>query len=163
MEEKKEHKLKFRKEERLRLKNLVDPLFREGAGFYDFPLRAVWRLLDKATLDKTFRNGVPVDISTMQMMVTVPKKKRRHAVDRVKIRRRIREAYRLNRLPLKKLMTDYGNGGTLSLGFIYISQENEDYLLIERKMRRLLQKVENAVRQQLDIEEISLPDIDCFR
>lgn len=153
MEERITHKLRFRKEEKLRLKNLVEPLFRDGEGYYDFPLRLVWRVLDKEQLENKFRNGVPQGIAPVQMMVTVPKKKRRRAVDRVKMRRRIREAYRLNRLWLKDLMNEYNPDGTLSLGFVYISQENEDYALVERKMKRLLQKIENAVKAKLKIEE----------
>lgn len=136
-----EHKLKFHKEERLRLKNLIEPLFREGEGFYEYPLRLVWRMLDKNQLSAHFKNGVPAGIDPIQMMITVPKKKRRHAVDRVKMRRRIREAYRLNRLELKELASEVNPEGTLSLGFVYISQENEDYALVERKMKRLLHKV----------------------
>lgn len=142
------HKFRFRKEERLRLKNLVEPLFRDGEGFYDFPLRLVWRLLDKEQLESSFRHGVPEGIDPMQMMVTVPKKKRRHAVDRVKMRRRIREAYRLNRMELQDLVNELNPEGTLSLGFVYISQENEDYALVERKMKRLLQKVGNEIKNK---------------
>lgn len=138
--------MKFHKQERLRLKNLVEPLFREGGGFYDFPLRLVWRMLDKEQLAAHFKKGVPEGIDPVQMMVTVPKKKRRHAVDRVKMRRRIREAYRLNRLELKHIVEDVNPEGTLSLGFVYISQENEDYSLVERKMKRLLQKVAKEIK-----------------
>ncbi len=43
----------------------------------------------------------PADVGALQMLVTVPKKKRRRAVDRVLMRRRIREAYRINRRPLR--------------------------------------------------------------
>lgn len=156
MEERHTHKLRFRKEERLRLKNLVEPLFREGESFYDFPLRLVWRILDRNSLEKTFRIGIPEDVSPLQMMVTVPKKKRRHAVDRVKMRRRIREAYRLNRLSLNELVTKYNSEGTLSLGFIYISQNNEDYSLVERKMQRLLQKMEKRIKDYFNADKTPL-------
>lgn len=156
MEEQRTHKLRFHKEERLRLKNLVEPLFREGEGYYDFPLRLVWRIVDRKNLENTFRNGIPEGISPLQMMVTVPKKKRRHAVDRVKMRRRIREAYRLNRLSLKELITKYNSDGTLSLGFIYISQNNEDYSLVERKMQRLLQKMEKRIIDYFNADKTPL-------
>lgn len=143
-----EHKFKFHKPERLRLKNLVEPLFRDGEGYYDFPLRLVWRLLDRQQLESAFRHEVPEGIDPMQMMVTVPKKKRRHAVDRVKMRRRIREAYRLNRIELQNLVKELNPYGTLSLGFVYISHENEDYALVERKMKRLLQKVGTEIKNK---------------
>jgi len=79
------------------------------------------------------------------MLVTVPKKKRRRAVDRVLMRRRIREAYRINRRPLEDLACSCPGIRTLQLAFIYLKNENADYAEIERKMRALLAKVAVAL------------------
>lgn len=135
----------FAKEERLRHKRLVDALFAHGEGIYDFPLRLVWRRLDAGELKAEFKNSDPEGIDVMQMMVTVPKKRRKRAVDRVLLRRRIREAYRLNRLALKRKMQFCYPGGTLSMGFIYIGNDNADYAVIEKKMRKLLGKLEKSI------------------
>lgn len=131
----------LRKDEKLRHKRLVEDLFTEGNTLYDFPLRLTWRLVDANTLANSFRAEIPQKVGNIQMLITVPKKKRRHAVDRVLMRRRIREAYRLNRLPLKDLAESIPNAGTLSLAFIYISDQNLPYSLIESKMKRLLLKL----------------------
>lgn len=135
----------LRKDEKLRHKRLVEDLFAEGKSLYDFPLRLTWRLIDADRLNGSFRSGIPQKVGNIQMLVTVPKKKRRHAVDRVLMRRRIREAYRLNRLPLKSVAEKLENAGTLSLAFIYISDQNLPYSLVETKMKRLLSKIMNNI------------------
>ena len=96
-------------------------------------------------LRKNFRNVVPENIGKIQMMVTVPKKKRRHAVDRVLMRRRIREAYRLNYLPLKEAVENNGNIATLSIALVYIHDKNLPYASIEEKMTNLLEKLKRKL------------------
>ena len=131
----------LRKPEKLRHKNLVDPLFREGKSSYCYPLRMVWRQLSAEDLKAAFRNGLPREIGPVQMMITVPKKKRRRAVDRVLMRRRIREAYRLSRLPMIETAKASANGGTISVSFIYMATENTRYTKIERSMKILLSRL----------------------
>ena len=141
--------LKFPKEERLRHKALVQGLFDKGEGIYEYPLRLTWRIMDEEELHRTFRAGLPERLGYLQMMVTVPKKKRRRAVDRVLIRRRIREAYRLNRIPLKTKLEHCGERIYLQLGFVYISTENESYYKIEKRMRKILAKVGMEIEKRL--------------
>ena len=62
------------------------------------------------------------------------------------MRRRIREAYRINRIPLEELVCSCPEIRTLQLAFIYLKNENVDYAEIERKMRSLLGRVVAAVR-----------------
>lgn len=138
----------LRKDEKLRHKRLVEDLFAEGNTLYEFPLRLTWRLIDTEALANSFRAEIPQKVGNIQMLVTVPKKKRRHAVDRVLMRRRIREAYRLNRLPLKAALENIDNVGTLSLAFIYISDRNLPYSLIESKMKRLLSRLHSTINVQ---------------
>lgn len=135
------HRNKFIKAEKLRHKSLVEGLFSEGESLYDFPLRLTYRKISDDELADNFRGEVPPRIAKVQMMVTVPKKKRRHAVDRVLMRRRIREAYRLTKGELLLDSNNIAGLGTLSLAFVYIHDANSDYSLIERKMGKLLRKV----------------------
>lgn len=146
------HRLIFRKEERLHHKSLVQKLFNEGESIFLFPLRLVWMIVDDATLTSTFKFGRPEGIGPVQMMVTVPKKRRRKAVDRVLMRRRIREAYRLNRLHLKEEISNCFPGSTLMLSFIYASNENIPYRKIEEKMQHLLNKVSKKLKSTQEDE-----------
>lgn len=133
------------KAEKLRHKSLVDGLFEEGRTLYEYPLRMTYRVLGSEELKGAFRNGTPPLVGDLQMLVTVPKKKVRHAVDRVRIRRRIREAYRLNRLALRDAARADGNVRVVCMAFIYLHAGDTDYATIEKKMQRLLAKVEKEI------------------
>ncbi|MDE6811990.1 MAG: ribonuclease P protein component, partial [Muribaculaceae bacterium] len=134
-------RLTFPKSERLRHKILVDTLFRKGGTIFEYPLKLQYRALTAQELKESFRVGVPDRIAPLQVMITIPKKKRRHAVDRVLMRRRIREAYRLNRRSLRRQIEEHPGIRTLSLALIYISEDNIDYPRIERKVQKLLSRL----------------------
>ncbi|MCH5239658.1 MAG: ribonuclease P protein component [Muribaculaceae bacterium] len=136
---------RYPKENRLHHRSLVEGLFREGKSFYEFPFRVVWRLMSAEEITKNFRSNVPSGIGAVQMMVTVPKKKRRRAVDRVKIRRRIREAYRLNRREFESEISSIPGIGTLSVGMVYIHSENMDYHGIEEKVKRVISQLQKRI------------------
>ena len=140
--------LRFGKEERLHHRSLVERLFREGKSFYEFPLRVTWNRLSKDELTANFRDHVPQNIAPLQMMVTVPKKKRKRAVDRVLMRRRIREAYRINRLQLKEAAISDNETGTFSVSFIYIHDQNLPYDSIDFKMKKAISKLISIINRQ---------------
>ena len=140
----------FPKSERLHHRSLVEGLYRSGHSFYEFPFRVTWRVLTPEQLEKNFRNVVPEGIAKLQMMVTVPKKKRRRAVDRVQMRRRIREAYRLNRLELRALAEESEELGTLSVALVYIHDKNLPYGTVEEKLLTVLGKLRKRVFSSKD-------------
>ena len=78
-------------------------------------------------------------------MLTVPKKKQRHAVDRVLLRRRMREAYRLNRDILFTSLAD--SHLQCDMAFIYLSTHKSDYATIEASMKQLLDKISKDASQ----------------
>lgn len=119
--------LRLYKKEKLCSHTAVDSLFdpASAAGTHRaiaFPLRAVWRLNDSRRAD------------CAQFLIMVPKRRLRHAVDRVKMRRRIREAYRLNRHLIPADMR-------ADIAFVYIAQELRPYADVARAMTRLLRAV----------------------
>lgn len=137
--------LRLPKSERLRHRSLVNHLFAEGEAIYVYPLRMVYTLLDEQQMSTLFRSDYSEKIDDLQFMITVPKKKQRRAVDRVLMRRRIREAYRLNRLSLRK-MVDSMSGKYLSLAFIYQSDKIYEYHDLEERMKKLLHKLEERLK-----------------
>lgn len=113
----------------------IDRLFAAGvrgrdgaAGVHTalaYPLRMVW------TVNMQRRCDAP-----LQFLISVPKKRLRHAVDRVLMRRRTREAFRLNRhnYPL-------ADGVRADVAFIYVGNGIEKYAVVDAAMQRLLARL----------------------
>lgn len=103
----------------------IEQLFgRNGAEFSKlaYPLRVVARNNPRRHSD-----------SPIAFLIMVPKRRLRHAVDRVQMRRRIREAYRLN-----KGACHLPEGLRIDLAFIYVADRLTDYAHVERAVTRLL-------------------------
>lgn len=135
----------MRKSARLRHRSLVEGLFAHPKGAFEFPLRIVWRVLNKEELAATFRDHQPDRIGPLQILITVPKKKRRHAVDRVLVRRRIRESFRLHSIPLKELVESQESIRTISMAIIYQSNENLPFADISRAMEKIMARISRKV------------------
>jgi ribonuclease P protein component len=91
-------KYTFRKEERLSKDKLIQELFDKGSSFYLFPFKVFF--MPNPDQDSPFH----------QVVISVSKRNFKRAVDRNLIKRRIREAYRLNKgmLPVRnKLLIAY--------------------------------------------------------
>lgn len=78
-----------------------------------------------------------------RFLISIPKKRVRHAVDRVLLRRRAREAYRLNRDLLYPVAQEHGV--TVLIGFNWIANHHYSYSTIERSMQELLRKISTAI------------------
>lgn len=91
-----------------------------------YPLRAVWR-----------QNPQPQgQAAPLQFFISIPKKRVRHAVDRVKMRRRVREALRLV-LPQLALP----DGARVQMGFVYVADGLKPYADIANSVSRILKIV----------------------
>ena len=131
----------LRKSAKLRHRTLVQELFKKGKSVYSGPLRVTFRTLSEDELRDSFRVAVPDLMGPVQFMITVPKKKRRHAVDRVLLRRRIREAFRLQWHPLREMVQADHTIRTLSLAFVYMDTENADMTTISHAVGSALSKI----------------------
>jgi len=115
----------FKKEERLCNKKLIDELFHNGSSFLCYPFKASWLVIDEP-------RQIPA-----QILFSVSKKRFKRAVDRNLVKRRMREAYRLNKQQqLYNLLNSAGKKIALSVG--YIGKEIAPYELMEKKMLKLL-------------------------
>lgn len=148
--------MKLPKSARLHHRSLQERLFGEGSGFQEFPLKLRWHALTAEELAANFRNRVPDLIGPVQVLVSVPKKFRRKAVDRVLMRRRIREAFRLNRAPLLATLQEIKGIRTLSLGFIYVHKENVSYAEIETRMQKILSKLGERLKEKFNEKNIEV-------
>lgn len=105
----------------------ITRLHEQGTAFMSYPFRVVYLKADE-------KESVPV-----RVMVSVPKKRFKHAVDRNRIKRLTREVYRLNKNEIIDFVTDHNL--RLHITFQYISNEVEAYELLEKKMRNALRKL----------------------
>lgn len=118
----------FNKEERLCNVKLIDKLYHSSSSFLVYPFRILWTPADS---DSAF----PV-----QILISVPKKKFKRAVDRNLLKRRIREIYRLNK---SKDLYPFLNQRSekIILGINYIGKEIADYSSLEKKFINTLQRL----------------------
>lgn len=117
----------FKKPERLRSKKLIDRLFDQGRVFKIYPFKVIW-------LDIKTESPFPV-----QVLMSVSKRNLRRAVDRNKIKRRIREAYRKH----KNLINDYllSKDKQCIIGFLHSGKEMTKYKDLEQKIIVILERL----------------------
>jgi ribonuclease P protein component len=113
-------KFTYPKKEKLKNQKLIEKLFLEGKSISVFPLRMIY-------LQTTFEDG-----SKLKTGVSVSKRNLKKAVDRNRIKRLLREAYRLNKL-------EYFNNITTSyaLMILYISKDDTDFDAVNSKLKLL--------------------------
>lgn len=118
----------FRNSEKLKSKKLIEQMFVEGHSVSAFPLRLVY-------LKTNFDDGTNVKTG-----VSVSKRKFKHAVDRNRIKRLLREAYRLHK-------DVYFNNITTQYAFmiLYIGNDKPTLIQLEVKMKLLFEAFNEAV------------------
>lgn len=110
--------------ERLRSLGAVRRLFESGHSGFVFPFRYVWYAEADAA-------------DTTEVLFSVPKKFHKRANKRNLLRRRTKEAYRLQ----KGILARTGRGTNLDIALIYSSKEVLPYKHIEHAVRRILEAV----------------------
>jgi ribonuclease P protein component len=114
---------KYGKKDKLKSKKLIEQLFSEGKAISAYPLRLIY-------LKTEFEDG-----SQLKTGVSVSKRLHKTAVARNKIKRLLRETYRLNK-PL------YFNNSSASYAFmiLYLSKDGTTFDKLNDTMKLLLQK-----------------------
>lgn len=118
---------RFSKKDKLKSKKKIDLLFSKGKSINAFPIRAIY-FSTKELNDMSVNTGV-----------SVPKKKIKLAVNRNLLKRRMREAYRLNNQALKNQLKGKEEG--LDLMFVYTSKQISSYKEIEDKIKVILARL----------------------
>ncbi|WDF67899.1 ribonuclease P protein component [Sphingobacterium oryzagri] len=122
----------FKKEERLCSKRRIDGLFHNGSSFVLYPYRIVFTLAEPAESTAS----VPV-----QCILSVSKRRFKRAVDRNFIKRRMREAYRLQ----KSFLYDFLHEHSLHLlvAFQYVGKEKLPSAQLHQRMLQVLGKLKD--------------------
>lgn len=113
----------FKKDERIFKRDDIELLFKKGKSDFVFPFKLFVLEFEK--------NSKEVN----KILISIPKKKFKTAVNRNHLKRKIREAYRLN----KNLLAN--SEKYFHIAFIYIGDEKPEFSLIEKKMIKCLKKI----------------------
>lgn len=122
------------KDPRLKSKIVIDALFVDGKSQFKFPLKCAYQYYPEHPR-----------FLGLQYTVSVSKRSFKKAVDRNKIKRRIREAIRLNisDLSAKIIDTQY-----LPIMFVYVGKEILDYSIIEKSVISSIIKLDREIERK---------------
>jgi len=120
----------LKKDERLKRRKIIEQLFSEGRAVTAFPIRMQYKMVDQLM--------VP-----LQAGFSVSSRNFKRAVDRNRIKRLMREAYRLQKLPLEEALQTKQQ--QLALFLIYTGKELPVYALVKEKVEVVLKKLLQTV------------------
>jgi ribonuclease P protein component len=115
----------LKKENRLKSRKAIDLLFSKGKSFSNFPFRICWLLVD--------------DEIGLKAGFTASSKNFKKATDRNRIKRLIREAYRLQKNNLQEIIQLKNKG--VHLFFIYTGKEVPTYEVVFEKTGNVLKRI----------------------
>ena len=121
------------KEERICSKKLINELFTgNGRSMTAFPLRVVF-----------MKRTIVDDQPRAAMLVSVPKRYFKHAVDRNRVKRQVREAFRRNKSIITQNLTD--DHKAVAIAFVWLTDEKFPSSEVENRMVRLLTRISECL------------------
>ena len=117
----------YNKEEKLKSRKLIEYLFIKGKSISAFPVRVLYIFVEDDA-------SVP-----LQTGVTTSSRNFKKAIERNRVKRILREAYRLQKLPLQQHLKEQNR--SLALFFIYTGKELPVFAEVYERMGIILQKL----------------------
>lgn len=122
---------RFPKKQRLSNKKEIESLFLKNYSFEESPFRVLW------TVEKNENQ------SLIKTIIIVSKKKLKLAIDRNRMKRIIKESYRLNKNILESSLS--GHKKQINLAIIYQRKNTLKYNLIEEKIKIILKRLQKEI------------------
>ncbi len=122
---------RFPKKQRLCREKEIEKLFSNGNYFSEKPFSVIWSFEERQ--DSVF----------IKSLIVVSKKKVKLAVRRNAIKRKIKEAYRINKKQLECVLRRKDK--QLNLALIYQHEETLDYMIIEEKINLVFNRLFNLL------------------
>ncbi|MGP1514800.1 MAG: ribonuclease P protein component [Bacteroidales bacterium] len=119
----------FDKQQRLCSRKSIEALFKTGKSFLMFPF--------------SIRYSVSQGNGQIRVLIVCPKRYQKLAVNRNRIKRLIRENYRLNSYAIRTLSKK--QKANIDLAISYVNKEMSDYNLINIKIKNILEKLQCIV------------------
>lgn len=116
--------------EKLKSRKLIDEVFKKGKSFSDFPFRTIYFFPEE-------------NKSQLQAGFAVSSKVFKRAVDRNRIKRLMREAYRLQKNSLRKLLEEKQTN--LVVFIVFTGKELPEFTKTKDKIRSLLVRLEQMI------------------
>lgn len=123
----------FGRKEKLKSRKQIEELFLKGRNFAVFPLRVTYQFL-------------PSEESVVQVGVTVGKRYFKKAVDRNRIKRLLRETYRLQKMPLSEAMKE--KKFKAFIFFVYTDKTITSFTVIKEAMNKCLLRLHNLATNE---------------
>ena len=120
----------FNKSQHLCGETTISQLFRDGKAFLVFPLRVVYRVEVRNEGDKR---------PPVRVLTSVPKKQFKHAVDRNRFKRLIRESYRLQQHELNEVLE--AKGLVMDVAFTAVHNQLPEFDFLKGRMAKILSKL----------------------
>ncbi len=125
----------FTKDEKLCSAKAIDALFSIGESFIAYPLRVVYLIHEESEFDK----------QSASVMISVPKRKFKRAVKRNRVKRLVREAYRLNKHGLITLLNRQNK--RMDIAFLYLKDELPEFTEIEKSVLKAMSILSDKIEK----------------
>jgi ribonuclease P protein component len=125
---------KFRREERLSSRKAIQRLFESGKSFGYYPFRLIWK------------ENLSVNDPMARIVISVPKKRFKRAVDRNLIRRRLKEIYRKKKPEFYEKLVSINR--KIDFIMIYVGDKDIEFNELDRKISALLLRFEWEIMNQ---------------
>ena len=134
-----QHQKKYQlgKKNRLKSRKAIDLLFKDGKSFNTFPFRIIYQFLLVDVVTKA---------ENLQAGFSASKRNFKKAVHRNRIKRLMRETYRLQKNELEQLLLQKNK--RLVIFILYTGKEVPDYDLVNEKMNFILQKLQRITNEK---------------